>query len=104
MILRLKSCIYRYTEIYLAHKEELAFLSDSKLWNDLELRLKASDNDMSLADWVSIEIGCWQAYHGFTRPMASWTWKYQNILFGIPMSLCNSALSIWLDVKRIWRK
>ena len=104
MILQFKSYIYRYTGIYLAHKEELEYLSDDKLWNDMELRLKAPDNDMSLANWVSVEIGMWQACHGFCRPMVSWTWKYRNVLFGIPASLVNSAVSIWWDLKSLISK
>ncbi len=52
MILKLKALIYRLTGIYLAEKEEKAFLKSSKVKGKLGR---------------SLVIGCWQAKHGFYR-------------------------------------
>jgi hypothetical protein len=66
MSLKLKSFIYRKTGIYLASKEELAYIKSREFWKDF-LKILGKDAT-NLGDVQGLLIGMWQAHHGFTRP------------------------------------
>lgn len=65
MILKLHAFIYRLTGYY-SNYAKLAEYDHilSKLY-DIEGHLRHPENDMSLDNWVGIEIGTWQAHNGF---------------------------------------
>ena len=67
MILKLKALIYRVTGIYLAHKEELEYITSEDACQRMELDLFNKDNDMLLYNLQGLYIGLWQAEHGFCR-------------------------------------
>lgn len=59
MTLKVKSHIYRYTGIFLAQKEQDAYLATQEI---------TTENGRSLL------TGMWQAKNGFARPMVTWHW------------------------------
>ena len=65
MILKLKAFIYRHTGIYLAHKEQLAYMESQEYYD--ELNRISRRNMLRLYVASGILIGSWQAKHGFTR-------------------------------------
>jgi len=66
MLLKLKAWIYRCTGIYLAHREELAYLKSHAAWKQF-FDIEASDDTLTGRDIQGILIGCWQCDHGFYR-------------------------------------
>lgn len=69
MILKIKAFIYRLTGIYLAQKEEDAYLRSTEALEVLERYKKAPELcDMELETHKSLLIGLWQAEHGFYLP------------------------------------
>lgn len=67
MIIRAKSWIYRKFGIYLAHKEELEYVTSKEFWKDIVKLYKHKDNDMSFMDLQGLLIGMWQVKHKFYR-------------------------------------
>ncbi len=76
MILKLKSLFYRYTGIYLAQKEEDAHMALESTLESAKARVEQW-GDVDLEDSLGVEIGSWQAHHGFARPMITWHWSYR---------------------------
>jgi len=66
MILKLKSFIYRQTGIYLAHREELAYINSEEFWKSFAKII--SKEGMRPRDVQGLLIGLWQVDHGFHRP------------------------------------
>lgn len=75
MTLKLKAKIYRYTGIYLAHKEENAYLDSIEFWESFQRMIAHPKHDMCLRNTAGLLIGIWQADHGFTRPYRPSTLK-----------------------------
>ena len=65
LILKLKALIYRYTGMYLAHKEE-----NDVIWSYLD-KLKGKKYDEFA---LSLELGMWQAKMGLTTIHCPYTW------------------------------
>jgi hypothetical protein len=67
MIIKIKAWIYRRTGIYLAHKEELEYITSKIFWKKFMRIVKQKDNDMSPRDIQGLLIGSWQCDYGFYR-------------------------------------
>lgn len=68
LLLKLKSLVYKYTGIYLAHREENKMLTSDETWKQMVKIASYKSNDMSLKTTQGLMIGLWQAKHGFARP------------------------------------
>lgn len=66
-LLKLKAFIYQKTGIYLAHKEELEYISNKEFWMKFSKLISQKNWDMGLRDTQGLLIGLWQAKHGFYR-------------------------------------
>lgn len=76
MVLKIKAFIYQKTGIYLAHKEELEYITSKEFWKGFTKILKNSKkNDLSPQNMQGILIGLWQCKHGFYR---SRSFKYKE--------------------------
>lgn len=80
MLLKLKAIIYRYTGIFLAHKEEQAYLNSFAFKKDVKKYREMFGEDKDIAE--DIAAGTWHADHGFYRPLCflqfnkpTWFWK-----------------------------
>jgi hypothetical protein len=69
MNIKLKAKLYQVFGIYLASKEELEYIKSKEFWKSFRKILGSKKNDMSPQDIQGLLIGCWQAKHGFYRPM-----------------------------------
>lgn len=67
MILKLKAFIYQKTGIYLAHKEELEYITSKEFWKSFIKIVGHKKNDMSPRNAQGLLIGLWQAKNGFVR-------------------------------------
>jgi hypothetical protein len=78
-LLKLKSHIYRYTGIYLAHKEENEYLQSKDFWNEFHKMKNHPKNDMDDENIQGLLVGLWQCgkNHNFTRPMVMWHWSFR---------------------------
>lgn len=66
--LKIKAKIYKYTGLFLAHKEQLEFVTSKEFWKALLKGLKHKNNDMGLISMQGLLIGMWQHRNGFHRP------------------------------------
>lgn len=71
-LLKLKSIIYRYTGIYLAHKEENDYLTSEQFWIDHQLTVKHNDWNMGDCDAQGLLIGTWQSRNKLYRPWSGY--------------------------------
>jgi len=69
IILKIKAWVYRRTGIYLAHKEELEYITSKIFWNEFRKIVIVPENDLSLHDIQGLLIGYWQCNHGFAREL-----------------------------------
>lgn len=67
MILKIKAFIYQKTGLYLAHKEELEYISSDSFWRQFRKIYLHKTNDMGMKNVQGILIGLWQCKHGFYR-------------------------------------
>jgi hypothetical protein len=67
LVLKVKSVIYKYFGIYLAHREENEYLSSKEYWDKFINVTVDPDNDMSPRNVHGLLVGSWQADHGFSR-------------------------------------
>ena len=76
MILKIKAFLYQKTGLYLAHKEELEYVTSKDFWKKFMKMLLHKDNDMRPRDIQGLLIGMWQCEHGFYRRIKrSWFTK-----------------------------
>lgn len=81
-MIKLKALIYRYTGVYLAHKEENEYLTSKEYWKSLIKLLKSKDKDLRKPmNAQDLLIGIWQSDHGFHRPMSFISFKEPQWLF-----------------------
>lgn len=75
-MLKLKAAIYRYLGIYLAQKEELAYLES----NDAQISVSEGlEFGLDFDGALGLAIGSWQADHGFYRPCSPLRLKHFKI-------------------------
>lgn len=75
--LKSKALVYKYTGVFLAHKEENEYLQSKEFWKSLIKLMNGKDKDFANPrNAQGLLIGLWQAKHGFARP-ASFL-KYRN--------------------------
>lgn len=73
LLIRIKAKIYQWFGIYLAHREELAYLKSA----ELKLELDRSTEDqlgLSVYESILLLLAIWRAKHRFVRE-----WKYLEI-------------------------
>lgn len=70
MSIKIKSLIYRYTTLFLAHKEQFEYVSSEEFWKEFD-RLNDGFNDLEMRSINNFDylVGTWQAKNGFTRLM-----------------------------------
>lgn len=73
MILKIKAFIYRHTGIYLAQKEEDAYMNLESTKQMLNTMVKICELDEDTV--VGIVIGGWQCEHGFYRRFNPKDWR-----------------------------
>ena len=66
-MLKIKSLIYRYFGIYLAEKEEIAYMRSKEGLREINEMALCLENQEIAQDIV---LGTWQADNGFTRPLS----------------------------------
>lgn len=64
-LLKIKAFLYRKGFPYLAHKEELEYITSEEACNKIEEIM--TDPDYSLYNAQGLAIGLWQAEYRFTR-------------------------------------
>jgi hypothetical protein len=96
-LLKLKAKIYKYFGIYLAHKEELEHITNTKTMKNIQDRYdfnQKMEERFPLELFVSLEIGSWQGANGLTRryvrnfPSAYKAW-YKNLWINLKTSWIN---------------
>jgi hypothetical protein len=80
-VLKLKSLIYKYTGVFLAHKEENEFLDSEEYWKAFLRMATHKENDMSPRNIHGLQIGMWQAARGFARPASFIKYKRPGFIF-----------------------
>lgn len=104
MFLNIKRIVYKYTGLYLAHKEELEYVTSSDFCKKMSKILAKKDNDMSLRDVQGLLIGLWQADKGFTRPMSRVKFKRSYRLFWNIIAWVDELyITIKWDVQDLYR-
>jgi len=71
MLLKIKAFIYRHTGIYLAKREELAYLKSEDGRSTVKTLAKSFGKESALG----IAVGSWQGKHGFYREF-KWSKKW----------------------------
>jgi hypothetical protein len=92
-LLRCKAVIYRHLGIYLAHKEELKYLTSNEFWVEFQEQTKWYRDHKEIQELL---LALWQSSNGFTRPMTDYTFKEPQIVYA-PLN--------WILVlfKTIWK-
>jgi hypothetical protein len=105
-ILKLKASIYRYTGVYLAHKEQADYVDSPEYWKQMAKILKSPKNDMYPSDIHGLLIGSWQAHYGFARPIGPLEWsrfrirvKYKYRFLSIPVWFINNMVVNFISIK-----
>lgn len=73
--LKIKSRIYRYTGLFLADKEQEAYLASDLCQKSIKQLCSYPENGLNESDAREIVIGMWQANVGFYRPMSMLRFK-----------------------------
>ena len=93
-LLKIKSIIYRYTNVYLAYREENEYLTSKDFWvRHIEI-MNDKDNDLDPMDAQGLLIGIWQANHNFATPCTSYSFKR-----GFIPKIINRAIIIYKNLK-----
>jgi len=106
LVLRIKSRIYRYTGFFLAHYEEVEYMSSEEFWKQFYKVYKHPKNDMSMRNIQGLLIGSWQAHHGFARPfshsglMSRFTWFGCLWPIRFYYYMKTNLQSIWWDIQK----
>ena len=79
--MRLKSLIYKYTGVYLAHKEENDYFDTDEYWEQFLKFLKSEDLDMGPRNVHGLMVGMWQARYGFARPASFLKYRRPRPIF-----------------------
>lgn len=79
-MLKLKVKLYQWFGIYFASKEELEYIKSKEYWKSFRKMLRSKKNDMSPENVQGLLIGCWQAKHGFYRPIRNYRWKRRSLV------------------------
>jgi hypothetical protein len=99
--LRLKGYIYRYFGIYLARKEEHAYIHSKdglRAMNELSKALR----DQSLAKGIA--IGEWQLDYGFIRPLSPYRFNEPTWLWKPVAHIHESLQAVKNDLKKLlWK-
>jgi hypothetical protein len=69
-LLKLKSIIYKYTGIFLPHREECEYVASNEYWKQFNRILKHENKDLSPRNIHGLLVGSWQAHNGFARPFS----------------------------------
>jgi hypothetical protein len=93
MLLKIKAIIYKYTGIFLAHKEENEFMQSKEFWKNFNKIINHAENDMSATEVQGLLIGSWQFQHGFYRPLLSLRYKKPAIVF-IPLAAIATLFKV----------
>jgi hypothetical protein len=108
MILTLKSIVYKYTGIYLAQKEEDAYLQSSEA--NLEYNMYAKYDGVKRLGHKTIKgimIGGWQAHNGFCRPLSFVCFGSDYKIGRLVNNLCTLGLVLKWDFiflkRRLWK-
>ena len=106
--LKLKRIIYKYTGIFLAYKEENEYIDSDEFWKSLTKSAKHPKNDLSLRNIAGIQIGMWQAQHGFARPCSDLrfrSWRGRFRFFWAIVAWFNTLyLVIKWDLQDLFRR
>ncbi|NBO99736.1 MAG: hypothetical protein EBU90_06370 [Proteobacteria bacterium] len=113
VILKLKSYIYKYTGIYLAHKEENEFLTSDEFWSQLKSIFKNNKSDCFYSNPKNVQgllVGMWQAKNGFSRfynPFMLKTGfinKTINLFYAPLVTLKWDLKNLFLTLKKVLNK
>jgi hypothetical protein len=101
LILNFKRLVYKYTGIFLAHKEELEYIRSDEFWKKFLKIINSKKNDMDSEAIQSLLIGSWQTHNGFTRPMSFIRYKKPQKFFRFVEWFVILYTVIKLDIKDI---
>lgn len=109
-MIKLKAIIYKYTGLYLAHREELEYITSDECWKFLTKIAKNKKNDMTAKTAQGLSIGLWQADNGFARPMSIFfrlTYSsnpYKQAVFKTLNWFATLALVVKWDIQRLLKR
>lgn len=100
--MNLKPFIYRYFGIYLASKEELEYVKSREIWQLIDSKDLAGEDELSSRDRQGLAIGLWQADQGYGRMFVAadfkrprWFWK--------PLAWVQTLfLQIYYDIRSLF--
>lgn len=100
-MLKYKALFYRYTGIYLAEKEENAYMRSKAGLRDINQWARALENQENAR---SIALGTWQCDNGFTRPISRLRYVDNNKIINFFAEVHESLLAMKYDLRKLlWR-
>jgi hypothetical protein len=104
-ILKLKSLFYKYTGIFLAHKEENEYIDSPEYWKQFAKYLNNSKlEDMSPRNVHGLMVGIWQCEHGFARPVSFLRYKNPKFLFKTLGWFVDLYTVVKWDIQLVYRR
>jgi len=101
-ILKIKSMIYRYTGLFLAHKEQMKYVQSKEFMDEFLKIVVSDDGDMGPRSIMGLLIGSWQARNGFSTSMSKLEWhsnRFVRFIGGIHSKFIN----LYWDLRRLFR-
>jgi len=98
-ILSIKSDIYRFTGLYLAHKEELDYIGSHTYWRQFVAIAKYERDGIGVRDIHGLLVGMWQVKHCLVRPSVLIRYKRPRFIF-VPIAW---FIALYLSIKRSLR-
>lgn len=104
-VLKLKALIYKYSGLYLAHKEESEYLQSKEFWKSMLKLMNGKDKDLAIPrNAQGLLIGLWQCKHGFHRPLSHYWGKRPKWVFATLNWVIVLCITLKWDIKACLRK
>lgn len=65
----IKLAIYKYTGLYLFHKEENNYIDSDAHWKEFARIVEHQKNNIGIRDVDRLLVSLWQAHNGIVRPL-----------------------------------
>jgi hypothetical protein len=102
MGLKFKSAVYRYTGIFLAQKEEDAYIKSDLGKQEIE-EIESYPDEDGILDGESFARAMWQARNGFYKYITSF-WLKEPQWFYAPINvILVFFITLKHDLKNLWR-
>jgi hypothetical protein len=101
-LLRFKAIVYKYTGVYLAHKEQCEYMNSDSYWKNMA-QITKKNKDMGAKETNGLLIGMWQADYGFVRPGSFLKFKRPRVLWSIIGWFADLFIVLKWDAIRLCR-